>query len=155
MDLVAAAALARRLLEQYRLADWRFAFDHSRRRFGVCHWHRKTISLSRHLTKLNEEPQVTDTILHEIAHGLAGRRAGHGPVWKSMAMAIGARPRRCFADHEVVVPALRYISKCGVCGLSRQVARRSPGKRSCGRCSRVFDPRFILRLEPNPAYSSR
>ena len=36
---------------------------------------------------------MTDTILHEIAHAIAGANAGHGPVWKAVAKRIGAAPR--------------------------------------------------------------
>lgn len=155
MDLSSAESLARQLMAEHRLSDWRFAFDRSRRRFGVCRWNSRTIGLSRPLTELNGEAQVRDTILHELAHALAGRAAGHGPAWRAMAQAIGARPRRCYEDHVVATPALPYRYKCPICGHSKQVARRSRARRSCGRCARTFDPRFLLRLEPNPAYAAQ
>lgn len=41
----------------------------------------------------NEE-QLEDTILHEVAHAIAGSRAGHGPAWKSVCREIGANPNR-------------------------------------------------------------
>ena len=37
--------------------------------------------------------QIRDTVLHEIAHAIAGREAGHGPLWKVTARRIGATPR--------------------------------------------------------------
>ena len=34
-----------------------------------------------------------DNLLHEIAHAIVGREAGHGPLWKVTARRIGATPR--------------------------------------------------------------
>ncbi|MDE2313625.1 MAG: SprT-like domain-containing protein [Elusimicrobia bacterium] len=148
-----AASLARRLLDIHGLMEWRFSFDRSRRRFGVCNWNAKTIGLSRPLTELNGEIHVRDTILHEIAHALAGRLAGHGPKWRQAALLAGANPRRCY-DRSVTLPPLPLLLRCPTCGASREVARRFKRKRSCGRCSNRFDPRFLLRVEPNPAFLS-
>ncbi len=155
MDLGAARSLVLQLMAEHRILDWDFAFDNSYRRFGVCRWQGRAIGLSRHLTRLNNEAQVRDTILHEIAHVLVGRKAGHGPAWKAVARDIGARPRRCYEDLAVLTPALPYLSQCPVCGHSQQAARRPRKRRSCGRCAPVFDPRFLLHLEPNPAYGGR
>ena len=37
--------------------------------------------------------EVRDTILHEIAHALAGAKARHGPAWKAIAKRLGATPK--------------------------------------------------------------
>jgi len=68
----AARILAVTLMQQHGLVGWTFKFDHARRRFGCCNFTRRTISLSRPLTFLNDDAEVRDTILHEIAHALAG-----------------------------------------------------------------------------------
>ncbi|HYO07513.1 MAG TPA: SprT-like domain-containing protein, partial [Tepidisphaeraceae bacterium] len=81
MNLYAARLLTRSLMNQHGLSDWRFDFDHARRRFGSCRPRQKLITLSRHLVFLNEEPEVRDTILHEIAHALTPGD-GHGRRWK-------------------------------------------------------------------------
>ncbi|MDE1977025.1 MAG: SprT-like domain-containing protein, partial [Elusimicrobia bacterium] len=127
-----AASLARQLLDIHGLLDWRFSFDRSRRRFGVCNWSAKTIGLSRPLTELNDETHVRDTILHEIAHALAGRQAGHGPKWREAAVLVGASPQRCY-DRAVALPPLPLLLRCPNCGISRETARRFKRKRSCGR----------------------
>lgn len=44
--------------------------------------------------------QVTDTILHEIAHALAGPAARHGPAWKSIARRLGATPKSCAPEND-------------------------------------------------------
>jgi hypothetical protein len=53
--------------------------DSAVRRFGTCRYSRKLITLSRQLIELNDQARVLDTILHEIAHALAGPKTGHGP----------------------------------------------------------------------------
>ena len=45
-----------------------------------------------HALEGNEE-EIRDTVLHEIAHAIAGPEAGHGPLWKATARRIGATPR--------------------------------------------------------------
>ena len=108
MTLKQAQELAKDLMRLHRLPpDWSFTFDRSKVRFGKCNYRRKQISLSTFLVELNGEDEVRDTILHEIAHALAPRGAGHGPVWKSLALSIGCNGRRCFGQ-EVVRPAPKY-----------------------------------------------
>ena len=90
---------------QYGLSDWSAALDTAVRRFGVCHYGKKHISLSRTLCELNTDEEVTDTILHEIAHALAferhGENCGHDQRWKTICVEIGARPKACY-DNTVV-----------------------------------------------------
>jgi predicted SprT family Zn-dependent metalloprotease len=57
---------------------------------------------------------VLDTILHEIAHALAGHKAGHGPAWKAKCAQIGAKPKRCFG-REIKMPDGRWRAVCGGC----------------------------------------
>ena len=97
MNLYAARDLALALMRQHGLHDWTFRFDHARRRFGSCRPRRRLITLSRPLAFLNEEAQVRDTILHEIAHALTPWD-GHGRNWKRKCIEIGAEPRRCYGD---------------------------------------------------------
>jgi predicted SprT family Zn-dependent metalloprotease len=118
MDLREAQTLAQRLMNEHGLGEWTFKFDRARRRFGSCRASRKLITLSRSLTLLNTEPQVRDTILHEIAHGLAPRD-GHGAKWKAVCVRIGAKPVRCYSDSEVIAPLrkpARYLIGCRRCG---------------------------------------
>ena len=90
MELEAARRLALGLMREHRVpGDWLFEFDRSKVRFGRCHYGRKEISLSRHLVELNDEAEVRDTILHEIAHalgaGLGMGRSGGG--WRKRLVA--------------------------------------------------------------------
>jgi predicted SprT family Zn-dependent metalloprotease len=142
MTLRQAEELAKHLMRLHRLPrEWSFAFDRSKVRFGKCDYRRKQISLSRHLVELNEEDEVRDTILHEIAHALAPRGVGHGPAWRALALAIGCNAQRCYGD-DVVRPAPKYRGTCPAC--SRVIYRHRRTLIACGKCSDVFDPRFIF-----------
>lgn len=136
--------LARSLMAGHGLHDWTFTVDFAKRRFGQCRFGRKEISISLPLAKLNTEEQVRDTILHEIAHALAGPKAKHGILWKLRAEAIGATPKRCYGD-EVITPPKVWKGTCPTC--SRTIGRdrlRSP-RLACGKCCNGrYDPKHIF-----------
>lgn len=141
MTLEATKVLARVLMEQHNLHGWTFTFDRAKRRFGCCDYDRKRISLSAYLVQLNHEEQVRDTILHEIAHALAGRKAGHGRVWQRIAQSLGCSTMRCYTT-EVVEPPPRYEGTCPGC--ARKIHRLRRKRLACARCSPHFDPRFLF-----------
>jgi len=87
------AGMARGLMEEHGLADWTLAFVEARRRLGDCHFGDRVIRISRAHALQGSEEQIRDTVLHEIAHAIAGPEAGHGPLWKATARRIGATPR--------------------------------------------------------------
>jgi predicted SprT family Zn-dependent metalloprotease len=142
MNIDDARELARTLMKLHRVPrGWTFVFDRSKVRFGKCDYRRKQISLSRHLLELNGEAEVRDTILHEIAHALAPRGAGHGPAWQAVALSIGCNGQRCYG-REVARPAPKYTGTCPVC--RRVIYRHRRTVIACGKCSDVFDPRFLF-----------
>ena len=93
--LRAVADEARDLLDRHGLEDWNLRFNGARGRLGECRFGRKLILLSRIHAAGGSDEQTTDTILHEIAHALAGPEAGHGPEWKAIAGKLGATPASC------------------------------------------------------------
>lgn len=135
MDVEEAAGLARQLMQQHGLHDWRFGWDRARRRFGCCWQRRKLITLSRPLTALNDRAEVLDTLLHEIAHALSP--GGHTDAWRRMCIKIGARPERCYSNDRVKVPQilnrLRYIASCR-CPREHVRGRRPRGSYICRHC---------------------
>jgi predicted SprT family Zn-dependent metalloprotease len=142
MTLEQAQRLAEDLLRLHKLwPGWSFAFDHSKIRFGKCNYGKRQISLSRHLVQLNDETQVRETILHEIAHALAPRGAGHGPIWKSLARSIGCTGQRCYGD-DVRRPRPKYKATCPAC--KRVIYRHRRTVIACGRCAPVFDPKYAF-----------
>lgn len=87
----------RQLMDKHGLKDWNFQFSPAKSWLGRCQYNEQLIKLSiRHAFALPVD-DVTDTILHEIAHALAGHKVGHGPEWKAIAVRIGARPVRCYS----------------------------------------------------------
>ena len=115
---------------------WHFAFDSARLQFGCCHYATKKITLSRALVEINNEQQVRDTILHEIAHALCPTRADHGPIWKAMAIAVGAKPERCYSLKDVATLTYKWRWLCPRCGAEETVIQhRAPdGEKMCMAC---------------------
>lgn len=155
MKLNEASTLARNLMDAHGLHDWSLVFDRARTRFGLCVYGPKRIQLSRHLVKLNDEAQVRDTILHEIAHALVPRGAGHGPVWRRKAREIGCDAKRCYDTKEVVTPPGKYTATCPNCArvIKRFKRRRKRRRVACGECCRKhnggrFDKQYLLVFKP-------
>lgn len=142
VDLQEAYEEATRLLHQHGLDDWRVRFDTAKRRAGVCRYHDRLIGLSAPLTRLHNEGEVRRTILHEIAHALAGPTAGHGPRWQAVARRIGVPPDRCLPEDAPRVPG----AWVGVCSQGHLVERHRRPERlaSCTRCSTTFTPEHLL-----------
>ncbi len=136
MELTRARELARRLMDTHGLHEWTFRFDSAKRRAGLCRYDIRVISLSRHLTALYSAAEVTETVLHEIAHALAGPKAGHGPTWRRIAREIGATGQRCVAADAPTVPA-PWEGRCPA-GHVHQRFKRPTRPMSCSRCRPGF-----------------
>ena len=98
--LTKISELARSLMDAYGLQDWNLRFDESYRFLGKCNYRDQVIQLSRGHVLDGKDKEIKDTILHEIAHALAGPKAKHGPEWKTVARRIGATPKACFKPEE-------------------------------------------------------
>src|SRR5580658_9496690 len=95
MDLRELEAIASQELTKHGLNGWSFGWADTKRRLGVCKHATKRIEIAEYYALNNPPETVLDTLLHEIAHALAGPGARHGPVWKEVAVRIGAVPRAC------------------------------------------------------------
>lgn len=139
-------------LAKHGLDDWSFAWHRKRRAFGSCSYPRKTIYVSLHFVESGEsEGVLKDTVLHEIAHAIAGASAGHGPAWKRAALKVGARPERCGeSDIPFEKHGYKWMRHCKSCG-QRIGYHRKPSVRrrsSCSRCSGgSFNEQFLMTLE--------
>ena len=91
--LDAVAKEARALMDVHGLEEWTLRFSAAQRRLGACLEQPEIIEIARRHAARGDPRQVTDTILHEIAHAIAGANAGHGPVWKAVARRVGATPK--------------------------------------------------------------
>jgi predicted SprT family Zn-dependent metalloprotease len=70
-------------------AVWTFGFDNAKTRAGQCNFTHKRITVSRYIARKSGDDDIHQVLLHEVAHALAGSRAGHGPAWKKIAADIG------------------------------------------------------------------
>ena len=134
MLLSDAQKLARELMDKHELTHWRFEFDKATRRFGATHYGLRMITLSKALVQLNDEAQVKDTILHEIAHAICGHANGHNEVWRQTARVIGCNGSRTYNSNEVVTPPKPFKGTCPNC--SRVIEARRRSSIACGRCCR-------------------
>ncbi len=96
------ADLARRQMDLHGLSDWTLRFSSTRARLGSCHSFQMMIQISLRHAVSDSLDDVTDTILHEIAHALAGPAARHGPEWKAIAARLGATPKACAPESDEV-----------------------------------------------------
>ncbi len=95
-----------------------------------------------------EQDQLKDTLLHEIAHAcdhlsqLPGRpyRRAHGPSWRNWAAALGVAPERCGQSEQLAKlhrQRLKLVGICQTCGTEFRRVRRLNRRRrythpSCG-----------------------
>ena len=110
--LDAIASHADQLIDKHKLYDWRFYFDTADGRLGECSYSNKTISLSEQFCLQASDNEITDTILHEIAHALVGPNHGHDQVWVAKAKEIGCSGERC---HDKRFTEPKYIMTCPSC----------------------------------------
>lgn len=103
MTLVAIRKYARQLMDDHGFSDVPFRWDAASRRAGAVWYDRRTravthLSLSRQVIPQFTDAQITDTILHEIAHLIAGPHVQHGASWRAACVAIGAQPVPCYSE---------------------------------------------------------
>jgi predicted SprT family Zn-dependent metalloprotease len=116
---------------------WSFGFDHAKMRAGLCDFKKKRISVSRYLAARYDDDEVRQILLHEIAHALAGSKAGHGPKWRTIAKQIGYDGKRTHDGSAAndLAPIVGY------CPAGHEFFRFKTATRplSCGRCGRGFN----------------
>jgi predicted SprT family Zn-dependent metalloprotease len=120
MELTQAITLTTQLLVQHGLAaqGWGARLGRGSRRLGLCSHKRKVIKIARHHILNGTDKEVIDTILHEIAHALAGPNVMHGPEWQSWALKLGCSPRAT-GRVKYKMPH-RYVIVCGKCNRNIQ-----------------------------------
>lgn len=123
-------------------AVWSFGFDSAKTRAGLCDYSRSRITVSRHLAARFGDDEIHQVLLHEVAHALAGPRAGHGPAWKRTASDLGYVGSRLHggAIAEELAP---WVGVCPA-GHTHYRYRRPARTFSCARCSRRFDPAAVI-----------
>lgn len=156
MELTSAKTLAFQALRDNGLManGWSFEWDRAVRRFGCTHYSTKTITLSEPLTRLNDEDEVWNVILHEVAHAMVGGGHGHDAVWKRQHRALGGTAAR---THNAATPPTRWVATCASCGGEHGRTKR-PGKpQACAACCKRyaggrFSQAYVLSFYLNPAF---
>lgn len=136
---------------------WDVRVGSALKQLGSCNYGTKIITISLPLANLYGEDHLEDTILHEIAHALAGPQAGHGPAWKSVCRAIGANPDRLAnVPPELAKQTYRWEVRCPHCvenrvGYKTSMSRRR-GNYICSHCknTRNENVRIEYRSIANP-----
>lgn len=151
-DLHRVRLWAEALITAHLDSSWSFAFDNAKRRAGQCDYTRKRISVSRYLTARYDDDTNHQTLLHEVAHALAGVKAGHGPKWKAIAHDLGYVGG--VTHHgETAVELAPWVGTCPAGHLAYR-HRRPTRATSCVKCAPRFDERFLFtwtRREITPA----
>jgi predicted SprT family Zn-dependent metalloprotease len=132
--------------------SWSFAFDHAKRRAGLCDYTRRRISVSRYLAARYDDDTNHQTLLHEVAHALAGPAAGHGRAWKKVARELGYVGGTTHHG-ETAVELAPWVGVCPA-GHVAYRHRRASRPTSCAKCAPRFDERFAFawrRREITPA----
>jgi SprT protein len=136
---------AEALIRLHLDAGWTFAFDNARTRAGLCNYDRKRISVSKLLAARYEDDEIHQVLLHEVAHAMAGPKAGHGPRWKRTAEDLGYVGKRLH-DGAVATELAPWVGTCPAG--HRHYRYRAPTRPlSCGKCSKTFDAAFRIRWE--------
>ena len=73
----------------------------------------RCIKLSKHLVSLNDETEIRQIMLHEIAHFLVGATHGHDATWRRKAIEIGCDGKRLNKTAEMPKGRYQATCKCG------------------------------------------
>ena len=149
MDLQELRAIADREFQRHGLQAWSFGLSKTKRRLGSCNYRSKRIEIAEYYASHNSADKVLDTLLHEIAHALAGPKARHGPAWKAMARKLGATPRSCDTSDETIVMPGDWQATCGACNKTYHKYRR-PQRLSGYRCRCAARKPLVFSYQGDP-----
>ena len=124
------------LIDLHLDRSWTFGFDNAKTRAGLCNYSHKRISVSKYLAAKYEDDEIHQVLLHEVAHAMAGTRAGHGPRWKAIASDLGYEGQRLH-DGAIADEFAPWVGTCPA-GHVHYRYRRPTRLLACGRCSKKF-----------------
>ena len=131
--------LARELMDDHGLESWSVEINpRLRTTFGRCNHNRQLIDINWYHCTRSEADTIRDTILHEIAHALVGRRQGHNHVWRAKAIEIGCSGSRTGKWEDDVLPttitARPWAMVCPAHGVVAKRKRKPRARYTCKEC---------------------
>ncbi|MEN9730935.1 MAG: hypothetical protein RL488_245 [Actinomycetota bacterium] len=140
-DRVLALA-ERKMAEHLDVQVWGFKWDNAKRRAGLCNYRDKTISISTYHAEVHSIDETMQVVLHEIAHALCGKDAGHGKKWLATAKSIGYRAEK-FTGKEIAEQFAPWVGLCPA-GHEHYRYRKPTRALACGLCSRSFSKANVI-----------
>jgi predicted SprT family Zn-dependent metalloprotease len=150
MDLKELEAIAEQELRKHGLHSWSFGLAQTKRRQGVCKFLDRRIEIAEYYAIHNPPEKVLDTLLHEIAHALAGPKAKHGLAWKAIARRLGATPRAYDTCAKTAVLPGDWQATCPACEKTYHRYKR-PMRLTGYRCRCVARQPLSFRFMGDPA----
>lgn len=141
-DLARVQKWADALIRLHLDDSWSFGFDNAKSRLGKCDYTARQITVSKYLIPLLDDDEVHQTLLHEVAHAIAGSAAGHSKEWMRIARDLGYEGGVRHASYGAVDVA-PWVGTCPN-GHTAYRHRRPSQKNSCAKCSRSFDTRYLI-----------
>ena len=143
-------SLAKSLLHKHGLDhDWTFKFNRMVNNAGLCKHSVQTIFIGKpYATFVRDIEAVKNTLLHEIAHAIAGPRHGHDEVWRQIFLRIGGNGKaktklpnaKEYFEHNA-----RWMGVCPVCGKQYPAQRKPRRDASCYSCNpEAYDERYKI-----------
>ena len=112
---------------------WTVKYNHARARAGQCRHRAKVLSFSRNLIARGSPVDMRNTLLHEIAHALAGPSHGHDRTWRAHALRIGCNGQRCH-KMELAPRKWSYVCTHGCWNVARFKRSSSHAGATCKQC---------------------
>lgn len=138
-DIVRTTEEVRSITEKYMVIHglitdgWTFCIGKSKTISGSCNHSKKIIKLSREYSTKVPSMDLINTILHEIAHALAGTKHNHDTTWRSIALRIGCDGQVC---HNIKFTKPKYVQTCTSKCWTRDMHRKPAGmeRKVCTKC---------------------
>lgn len=94
IKLIRTQEFCESLIVKNNLNNWRFMWMNHKEIYGFCDEKNKIIVLSRDFALINNNTEIKDVILHEIAHAKNKQNGRHNSGFYKWCKKIGARPLR-------------------------------------------------------------
>ena len=160
-DMLTLEENALNVLDQTGLTElgWTFRWNSQRSNAGMCKYNHKRIEVSAVIAEYVTPESTWNTVLHEVAHALAGPHAGHGPKWLATCKELGGSGNvSTTLDGDIAerfTRSSRWVGKCPNDLTHRtyrdrltQKARRA----ACGECSPSWKAENIYKWTRNDLY---